>query len=101
MHFPLPRRLAKNGALYANNWLVMTVGAETALAIVSAILPLGGRAEIPMALEALGKQVGASRRFVQDHHETLSISEMATYLGITERQVRRLKQRLRAQGAIR
>lgn len=93
--FPVPDLLAKTPDRYADHWLVTTVGTETALAIVKAIFPLGGRAEIPAARTALRRQ------FVLDSAGHLSNSEIATALQLTDRAVRMIKASLRKEKVMR
>lgn len=92
--FPSPDHLEKSPERYAQSWLVATVGHDLALRIVREIFPNGGAAEIPNASSLI------RQKFVKDNHDTLSVSEMATLLGITERGVRRIKTVLRREGII-
>lgn len=94
MGFPQPESLDAHSHNYETNWLVQTVGKKTALAIVTELFPMGGRADIPSARTALRKQ------YVLDNAAALSVSEMAACLDIGERAVRRIKATLRDEGLL-
>ncbi|MDP3908714.1 hypothetical protein [Novosphingobium sp.] len=92
--FPVPERLQSFPDTYTGHWLVQAVGRNSALAIVKAIFPNGGRFEIPSAKCVLRRQ------FVLDNYGRLSGVEIAACMETTERAVRRIKARLRAEGLI-
>jgi hypothetical protein len=86
--FPLDRVMEANPALYEQNWLVLTVGFDTALLICREVMPFGGVADIPAAKPWL------AREFVKENQGKLSMSEMAFTLGYSERSIRRIKDEL-------
>jgi hypothetical protein len=92
--FPSPATLKRPCIKSSDNWLVGVVGIETAIAIVEAIFPIGGRVDIPLAQRALREQ------FVLAHSEAQSVAEMAASLHSSERGVRHTKSRLRAKGLL-
>jgi len=92
--FPTPDLLKKNSKRYAKHWLVATVGHDLALVIVEAIFPMGGRAEIPAARSVL------RRIFIQENAAQMPVPEIAMFLELTERGVRRIKSELRREGII-
>lgn len=87
--FPSPVAMAKNPVRYADNWLVKAVGIDAAMAIVKEILPNGGDVEIPTARSIL------RREYVRENQLHLTTVEMADVLGLTERNVRKIKASLR------
>ena len=98
MKFPSPRPLEENPNRYVNNWLVKSVGAEKALAIVRELFPAGGQVDIPSGMDRLG--AAARRKFVLDNASSFSTREIALRLGMTDRGVRMIKASLRKEGAI-
>lgn len=92
--FPTPDYMEANPERYRDNWLVKAVGFDCALSIVKEMFPLGGRVDIPAAKSAIYRQ------YVLENAHHLSVMEMATFLLVGERAIRRIKAELRARELI-
>lgn len=92
--FPSPEFLEKNPKRYADTWLVQTVGHDKALAICKELFPIGGRAEIPLGSSAI------RQAYVMQNSGSVSVADMAMFLGMTERGVRMIRSKLRNKGLI-
>lgn len=86
---PTGTSLKKSPHRYRDNWLVLAVGYETALIIAQELSGPGGYpVDIPKG------EIALKHQFILENAATLSVSELASCLDLTERSVRRIKSRL-------